>query len=143
MPSPVISIPEIIKTFLLNDHEVASITEDRITIGAASNADQVAGAVSILPAGQAATERYTPLVKQLLTVRAHGPSVDAAQLLGNVVHQALHETRRTVVEQADGESYLVHYISITGGPALTVGEFDNLWETLLTFEVMAGTEPLL
>lgn len=136
-----VNVSELVRAQLKKSSQVVARTNDgtNIVIGPASSGEAQEGAVGVVPSGLADVERYVPTVKQNLTIRAYAPSVTEAEELGREIHEDIHEVRRKAITQANGEEYLVHYISVTGGPSLVIGEFEDIWEILMTVEVMAST----
>lgn len=109
-------------------------------VGALSDADQQAGAVSIMTAGMPRVEVYSPLVTVRPQFRCVAPSLVIADQLALAIQIGLPSGRQ-VVQQADGDSYLMHYLTIDSGPSMHF-DSEETWETLIFGDAMFGTVPV-
>ncbi len=144
MTTKLVSIPELMKKLLDGAAQVTEAAPGGVVVGPASEAQQKAGAIVLAEAGVSRLERDVPLLRMQLTARCIAATVSNTELISAVLYDVIHAKGRQVVSQeSTGQSYLVHYTFITGGPVLAAGEIKNTWENVMTIEVMVGTEPVL
>jgi hypothetical protein len=138
-----LSIPEIIQQLLIDSTDSATVAPGGITTGPCSPKQIKDGAIGILPVGQPKNERYTPLQRMALALRCHGATVTQAELIGIWAYGILKERRRQVLDQpSSSERFLVHFVTVSGGPNIVQGPVQDTWESGLTLEVLAGTTPV-
>jgi len=137
------SVPELIMTLLQGAETIEEVAPGGVTVGAPEQNKQQAGAVSLAPAGQSRNEKYLPLVRQLVGIRCIATSELVAERMAGEVKRQLHETRRVIVAQpSTDQRYLIHWITVTGGPSLVAGATEDFKEVTLTVEAMVGTDPV-
>lgn len=138
-----ISVPELVRVLLEADDKVMEEAQGGVVVGPPSTSEMRKGVLSLAPTGLAKNERDLPLVKVNEGVRCVASTVAKAEYMATLVQEALHEKRRVAVLQpSDGLSYLVHYLTVSGGPSLAMGPTEDFWEVDLTIEVYAGTQAI-
>lgn len=137
------SVPELVMTILRGEDTLKDVAPGGVTVGAPEQDKQQLGAVAVAPAGQSRNEKYLPLVRQLIGVRCIATSEVVAERMAGEVKRLLHEVRRRVIAQpSTDQQYLIHWITVTGGPSLVAGVTEDFKEVSLIIEVMVGTEPV-
>jgi hypothetical protein len=95
--------------------------------------------MSLMDAGNEGLESYLPLVKPRFQIRCIADTLERCEQIGR--HAALTLDGidgRMVVQQANGEAYLVHGVSVSGGPSAH-RDTDGTWEYLLFAGALMGT----
>lgn len=134
-------VPELVKAVIDRAEDVLVVAKSGSVVGAPTADQMKNGVVAIASAGQAAQERYMPLVHQQIGIRCVALSEFEATKLGSLVYEVLHEKRRFVERQASSDQeFLVHFFSVSSGPSLTLGETEDLKEITMILETMVGTE---
>lgn len=141
MPALGVSVPELVMKMLSDDPDLKTVTAGGITVGPASVDAQKLGAIVLAESGITAVERDLPLVRQRMTVRCLGQTMQLAERIASAVFRALHaKGRREVLQGSNGKTYLVHETLINGGPASSVGDEKSIWEDTLFLETLIGTQ---
>lgn len=109
-------------------------------VGPLNDAEQQEGAVSIMAAGMPVVELYSPLVSVRPQFRCVAGTLKKANDMALAIQLGLPSGRQ-IVQQLDGDSYLVHRVNIDAGPSMHF-DSEETWETLLFGEVLFGTVPV-
>ncbi len=136
-----IDIPELMKVDLAALLAAASVTvPGGVVVGPLTDAEQQAGAISVVEAGASQPEMYAPIIHARIQVRCVAPRLVDAQSLGRSVYLAWHQTnRRLATITANGNTYLIHGSTCVAGPSQHY-DTQETWEYLLFFSVMVGTQ---
>lgn len=109
-------------------------------VGALSNDDQQSGAVSIMAAGMPQVQLYAPLISMRAQFRCVGPTLIRANEMALTIQLGLPSGRQ-IVQQADGDKYLVHMVTIDSGPSMHF-DSEETQETLIFGDVTIGSVPV-
>lgn len=120
------------------DHDVVS----NFIIGPVSEKDQMTAAVQIMDAGQGAEELYLPLIRPRFQLRCVAPDLGRCEIIGRTVQYTLDAlpARVVVPQPSSGESFLVHYVNVTGGPSAH-RDSEGTWEYLVFADTMMDQRP--
>jgi hypothetical protein len=128
-----------IRAILLADGDV----DFDVKVGPLDDADQQAGAVSLMEAGMPVVELYSPIIRSRVQMRAVAGSLSRADVIGRRVQSVLDAlgNRTQVTLDDEGTTWIVHTVSVDGGSSM---HFDSseTWETLLFASVMMSKEPI-
>ena len=116
-----------------------------VIVGPASHDEQQEGVASIMDASNEGIELYAPLVKPRFQVRCIGPTLSQSEEIGNHVAFRVNAAEgRHLIQQANGETYVVHSVYLSGGPSAH-RDTDGTWEYLVFVGAIMGTShvPLL
>lgn len=111
-----------------------------VFVGPAPETALEAGCLVLSDLGIPQPERYAPVVRARVQVRCEASSVDQAERIAGAVQAEVKPAQRRVVDQANGERYLVHAMTVVAGPTLTLGDAEESWAKVLQIEVLASTE---
>lgn len=131
---------ELLQQLLLADAAVTTLAQGGVIGDATTQEQKQAGVVELAKAGTGSIEQYLPLMRDRISVRCVGPDTDYTDRLSRAVQRALHQRNRVIVTQpSTNERFLVHSVSINGGPT-AVRDDDNVWGEVMFAELLVGTE---
>lgn len=135
-----ISPSELLRTFMIQ--ELDSDIVEHIVVGPAQDFEQQAGSISILDMGMPQPEIYLDLARVRHQIRVNGPSMSRADEIAWHCYTTIRGREREIVlQESSGDSYLIHFINVTGGP-VTRRDTSEVYEYLIFFEVMYGLDPV-
>ena len=135
-----VSIVELLRTYLSMDGDLETATPGGIRVGPCSHGQQQAGCISLMSAGLAELGTDLPLRRMRIEARCLAPELEQSETIGRELERVVDGASRVAVHQpSDGQDYLVHCMSVNGGPS-SHRDSDVTWETLLFLEVLVGTE---
>ena len=113
-----------------------------VVVGPLSGQQQQEGGVTLTDSGQGRVELYLPLLRPRIQMRCIAPTLSDAEAIARTVYDAIHgTTREVVVQESTGDTYLIHFLNVNGGPSAHL-DTDETWEGLLFAEGMIGTSPV-
>lgn len=115
---------------------------EHVVVGPLNHTQQQQGGVSLMDAGETRPEDQH-VVYPRTQLRVMGPSLDATERIARAVAFTLNgiSGRTTGVQGSTGKSYLVHEITVNGGPSAHQ-DTPETWEYLVFIESMIGTTPI-
>lgn len=135
----VCSPAELLKDFL-DDNVDATLVPNGAVVGGADDEEQQGGVIALMDAGDTKRELYAPLLWKRVQVRCMGPTLDAADQIGNHAFDLLHNQRWLVLSDYLGRQFFVHGIYCSAGPSHHIDSTET-WESLLFANVTVGRDP--
>lgn len=110
-------------------------------VGPADDKQQQEGVISMVDAGMPKVEKYVPVVWIRAQLRCIAGSLSDAERAARHAYEIFADRRRTVIRASDGQDYLLHFTSVSGGPS---AHFDSpeTWEYLMWVESLVGMTPI-
>lgn len=121
----------------------AIVAPASIAVGPLNDAQQDAGGISIVDAGQGNAEVYLPLIRPRFQMRCVAPTLARCEEIGWHVAFTLHNLPPRIVapQASSADLYLVHVVAVSSGPSAH-RDTEGTWEYLVHADTMMGTEPV-
>ena len=136
----VVSPAELLMGFI-NDNADAVVVPAGAVVGGADDDQQQEGVVALMDAGDASPELYAPILHKRVQVRCVGPTLAAADVIGNYVFKLLNGQRWLILEDSQERLWLCHTIYCTTGTSHHL-DSDETFESLLFCAIVLGDEPV-
>lgn len=136
-----ISPAEIMQTLINDNADEFGLAP--AVVGPANDTQQQAGVVQIVDAGLPQIETYRRVVWVRTQLRCLSGSLSEADVIGRRLQFFLNGQFRTQARQpSNGQTYLIHLITVTAGPS---NHYDTpeTWEVLLFTETLMGLDPIV
>jgi hypothetical protein len=132
---------EILKAFL-DGNVVEAVVPGGVFVGAAPDEAQQVGCVSLADAGSSKPEEENArLLWKRVQVRCMGPTLWEAEKVGKHVFDLLRRQRWLVIEDSNGNGWLVHGIYITASPSQHLDSAETQ-EVLGFINITIGADPV-
>lgn len=132
---------ELLKVFL-EENVLESEVPGGVFVGAAPDGAQQAGCVSLADAGSSREEEENVrLLWKRIQVRCMGPTLWEAERVGKHVFDLLRGQRWLVIEDSNGNRWLVHSISVSASPSQHLDSAETQ-EVLGFVSVTLGADPV-
>jgi hypothetical protein len=136
-----VSVVEVMRTYLESDGDLTQAAPGGIRVGPCSFDEQQSGCIGLMLAGRAELDTGLPLRRFRIEARCLAPELGQSETICRELERVIDSGNRVVVRQpSDGQKYLVHFMTVNGGPSCRKDSDAPTWETLLFVEVLCGTE---
>ena len=139
-----ISSLEVTKKLLSSSSALLQLAPGGVTIGPASPADQQKGCIAIAEIESPTINRYVHSLQARYTISCVANSLDSSEAIARTMWDYFYGENffnRKTITQANGITYLVHYLYLTSGPTFRRQGLN--YESLMFAEGMFGIEPVL